>query len=82
MNPLDLHVIRAALYDARRLVRAGASPENAVSQACGGAWVQHRQLVYASLVNCMALPLPMAPLSYLVRARVSPDVPHTSTSAL
>jgi hypothetical protein len=81
MNPLDLHVIRAALYDARRLVRAGISPEDAVSQVCRGAWVPHRQFVYASLVNCVALPLPSARLADPVPFRTRHIAPNTSERA-
>jgi len=74
VNPLDLHVIRAALYDARCLVRAGTSPETAVDQVCNGAWKQHRRHVYLSLVNCVALPSPMAPLEELARVRARRSV--------
>lgn len=82
MNPLDLHVIHAALYDARRLVRAGIPPDVAVSQVCSGAWVQHRQIVYTSLVNCVALPLPMGPLSYSAQARAGRVEPRTWKPAI
>jgi hypothetical protein len=58
MNALDLHVIRAALYDARRTVQAGSSPEEAVVRICRGAWREYQLIVYSALVNCIALPLP------------------------
>ena len=64
MNALDLHVIRAALYDARRTVQAGSSPEEAVMRVCRGAWREYQLIVHAALVNCVALPLPtQAPFS-------------------
>ena len=61
MTLLDLHIIRAALYDARRLVEAGYTPEAATSHACRGAWEKHREYVLFALVNCVAVPPPTAP---------------------
>ena len=72
MNALDLHVIRAALYDARRMVQAGSSPEEAVMRICRGAWREYQLIAYAALVNCVALPLPtQTPFSVSRRQRES-----------
>ena len=68
MTLLDLHIIRAALYDARRLVEAGHAPEFAASLACRGVWADQRDHVLLALVNCMSVPSPTAPLHCIRRA--------------
>jgi hypothetical protein len=56
---IDVHVISAALYDARCLVEKGDTPEEAVSKACRGAWSQYRDTVHLVLTNCVSLPTTM-----------------------
>jgi len=77
MNALDLHVIRAALYDTRRMVQAGSSPEDAVMRVCRGAWREYQLIVHAALVNCVALPLPtQTPFAVSRRQREWPTDLH------
>src|SRR5262245_60179347 len=65
MGPIDLHVLRAALFDARRLLQTGCSPEDAVAKVCCGAWVEYERPVYVALTTCIALPAPEVPFAFL-----------------
>lgn len=49
VTSLDKEVARLALLDARELMAAGASPEEAAALACRGAWAEWRDWVRAVL---------------------------------
>jgi hypothetical protein len=59
VNWLDLAVVRAAVYDARRQMAEGRSSVEAVALVCREAWAEYSGLVRFAVENCVDFPPPM-----------------------